>query len=229
MTVEMTGLTNSKTETFFERLALATISEPMVVGAFLGLAWGASLRAWMALLALEFGERPHLTWKGAFGGVLLPAALMGALLGSAANAAEPSSRKRWRWAILSPILLVLGAALFTENFIPTLISTGMGGGAIGVALIALIGGGAFSGFGTSWLRWVCGLLILFVTLAAAYGLFRATVIAPSASQTFVILFFVLLMALLIAGVCAPFRIWPSPNGSPKPGAPKVRKLSETKP
>src|SRR5512139_1713041 len=84
----------------------------VVAGAFLGLAWGAAMRAWMAMLALEFGERPQFSWQGTFGAILLPAALIGAIQGGAAYAAETSQRKWWRWAILSPLLLVIGPLVF---------------------------------------------------------------------------------------------------------------------
>jgi hypothetical protein len=47
-------------------------------GATLGLAWGAGLRGWMAVLA---GEASVFTWAGTFVVVLLPATLIGAALG----------------------------------------------------------------------------------------------------------------------------------------------------
>lgn len=106
----------------------------------------------MVVLALEFGERPHFTWQGTFGGMLLPAAIMRSILGVAASAEDASARKSRRWATLSPLLLVLGPAIATDNFSPPLVTTGMGGGAIGVALIGLSGGYALSGMGLRWLR-----------------------------------------------------------------------------
>jgi len=172
----------------------------VLVGGFLGLAWGASLRAWMALLAVELVDRPRVTWLGAFGGILLPAAVVGALLGAAAYDAATSQSKRWRWAILSPLVLAIAAAVATENFVSRLITTGMGGGAIGVALIGLLGGFALSGFGWRWLRWVAGALATLPTIAGS-----ATAATLSASTVFGALLFVLLMLLLIAGVSAPSR------------------------
>jgi hypothetical protein len=119
------------------------ISRVVVVGACLGLAWGLALRAWMVMLALKFGERPKFTWRGTFGGILLPAALVGAWLGAAIHAAETSSSKRW----------------------------------------------------------VSGLLASLLTLAAGIGLF----LGKGASEVFGALYFILLMALLVTGVSAPFR------------------------
>lgn len=183
------------------------ITRRVVVGACLGLAWGVALRAWMVMLALKFGEHPKFTWRGTFGGILLPAALVGACLGAATHAAANSSSKRWRWSILSPLLLVLGAALGTENFISTLITTGMGGGAIGVAMIGMLGGYALSELGALWKRWVSGLLASLLTLAAGIGLF----FGKGASEAFGALYFILLMALLALGVSAPFRYESRPN------------------
>lgn len=177
------------------------ITRRAVVGACLGLAWGAALRAWMVILALNFGESPKFTWRGTFGGILLPAALVGSWLGAASHAAETSTSKRWRWVVSSPLLLVLGAALGTKNFLSILITTGMGGGAIGVAMIGMLGGYGLSGIGVSWKRRVSGLLASLLTLAAGIGFF----FGKSARETFGALYFVVLMALLAIGVSAPFR------------------------
>jgi hypothetical protein len=189
-------------------LARQVLARRILVGGFLGLAWGASLRAWMTLLALELGDRPRLTWSGSFGAILLPAAVVGALVGAAVYAAETSDSKRWRWVILAPLLLALTAAVATENFLTLLLTSGIGGGAIGVALIGVLGGYALSGFGPSWLRWVSGALAAVFTVALVYPLYFAGS-APadtlSASKVFGALLFALLMILLIVGVSAPAR------------------------
>lgn len=188
----------------------------VVVGAFLGLAWGATLRAWMTLLALVFGDRPQYTWLGAFGAILLPAALMGAMLGWATWAAETPDatsagnpiRKRWRWAILSPLVMFLAPAILIEDLIPAFLATGLGGGAIAVALIGMLGGYALSGFGMLWMRWLSGLLALLFSIVIGASQFFGYGVAEirlSAGEAFGSLFYILLMALLIAGVSAPFR------------------------
>ena len=186
----------------------------IAVGALLGLTWGAGLRSWMVVLALEFGERPHFTWQGTFGGILLPAATMGAMLGAATCAEGPSARKRWRWVILSPVLLVLGPAIATEGFISTLITTGLGSGAIGVALIGLLGGYALSGIGARWLRSVAGFLTILFLVASAVGLsFAGAGSTVTPSKVFGAVLFVLLMALLVAGMGSPNLILPYGNKS----------------
>lgn len=189
---------------------LETVAGRIAVGTFLGLVWGAALRAWMVVLALQGGEQPHFTWLGTFGGILLPAALMGAVLGGAGHA-ETSAYSRW--TILSPLLLVVGPLVFTKNFIPTLLTTGLGSGAIGVALIGVLGGYALSNFGAQWTRWLCGLFVLLLLAAATvYGIYVATV-KGSSSEAFSVLLFVLLMVLLIAGVSAPYRLGENNDGN----------------
>jgi hypothetical protein len=189
----------ANTKTIFKRIAIGTV---------LGFAWGTALRAWMVLLALKFGESPQFTWEGTFGAILLPTALVGAILGAETYAVESSDKKRWRWAILLPLLLVLGPLIVTKDFIIILVTTGMGGGAIGVALIGVLGGYTFSGFGALWTRWVSGVLSLFFTLGLVYGLYFATgpkSVTPGVAEYFGGLLFVLLMAMLIAGVSTPSR------------------------
>lgn len=149
----------------------------VLVGAFLGVVWGASLRTWMALLAVELGDRSQFSWLSTVGGVLLPAMLMGALLGAAVYIAETSDRKHWRWLLLSPLLLITGPVFFTADFFSILIQTGMGSGAIGVALIGMLGGYALPGFGARWTRWVAGLLIVLPTIAAVFAVFYTNVVS----------------------------------------------------
>ena len=179
------------------------------MGAFLGLAWGASLRAWMSLLALQLGDRPAITWLGTFAGILLPATLVGVLIGRAIHVAETSNRERWRWVLLAPLLLVLGPAIVNPGFVSTLLATGMGGGAIGVALVAMLGGYGFSGFGPRWTRGSCAILALLFGLASivpSYLAGRAPAVPLSASEVFGVLLFILLMVVFVAGISAPSRV-----------------------
>ena len=201
--------TPSATSLFTDRRLLV---RRVLLGAFLGFAWGASLRAWMTVLAIQSGDRPHFTWSGTFGAILLPAALMGAVLGGAAYATEAAGSRQWRWAILSPLLLVVGPLLVQKNFINTLMRTGEGGGAIIVTLIGVLGGYAFSGFGARWMRWGFWLLTLFAIIAAVYFSYFSDQAAnpPDVGGVFVLLLFVVLMALLVVGVSVPSRqrAWP---------------------
>jgi hypothetical protein len=128
---------------------------------------------------------------------------MGAILGVAASAEDPSARKWRRWALLSPLLLVLGPAITTDNFIPTLVTTGMGGGAIGVALVGLSGGYALSGAGPRRLRRAAGVFAALLAIASAAGVAFAGGGSPGTpAKVFGGLLFGLLMALLVVGIGA---------------------------
>lgn len=175
------------------------------LGAFGGLVWGAAFRAWMVVLVLQFGEQPHFTWRGTFAAIMLPAALMGALLSGAAYLTASSGQKRWRGVILAPLLLVLGPLLLTEGFIPTLLATGLGSGAILVALMGVLGGYACSSFGRGWMRWGLGIFAGSLLIAAIVAGSGATN-PPGAGDVFSTAYFVLLLALLIAGVSLPSHL-----------------------
>ena len=181
--------------------------QALAKGAFLGLVWGSSLRTWMVVLALEFGDYPRFTWDGTFAFILIPATIMGAVL-NGARVSIKQGDKRWRWAVLAPLLLVLGPLLFMKDFIPTLLSTGMGGGAIGVALIGLFGGYGFSGGGANWRKIVAKLLAILIIGATVYGVFftsQSQLELPTARQTFGALYFILLMVLLIVATALPYQ------------------------
>jgi hypothetical protein len=160
----------------------------------------------MVGLALQFGASPQFTWEGTFGGILLPAATVGAILGVAASGEGASARKWRRWAALSPVLLVLAPAIVTDNFIPTLVTTGIGGGAVGVALIGLAGGYALSGAGPRWLRWAAGAFAALLAVGSAVGFaFAGGGSTGAPAKVFGGLLFALLMALLVAGIGASTR------------------------
>lgn len=117
-------------------------------GATLGFAWGAGLRGWMAGVA---GGSSSFTWSGTFIGVLLPATVVGAALGYAEHARHTGSGRRRRWTALTPLVFVVLPALVQDDFIAQL-KTGLGTGAIGTALIGIIGGYALAGRGPRWAR-----------------------------------------------------------------------------
>ena len=180
-----------------------------VAGAFLGFSWGAALRAWMVLLALEFGDQPQFNWLGTFVFVLFSATIMGGILGGAEYARQVSGNKNWRWAAAAPLSLIILPLLFMDNFISTLLMTGEGGGAISVALGGLFGGYALANRGNRWLRVVSGLLFLAVVFGTVSALYFSEIINgiyPTAGRTFCALFFVSLMILLALGSSVPFKI-----------------------
>jgi MFS family permease len=138
-----------------------------LLGAVIGIAWAAALRGWMAELA---GHSSEFDWLGTFALILLPGAVVGLLLGLADHARRTGGRPGWRWLALAPLILGLAPQLVPGAF-EQVITTGIGGAAIGVALFGILGGVAVSRRGPLWLRIVCGLLALaFVVTAALFSL-----------------------------------------------------------
>jgi hypothetical protein len=134
----------------------------VVLGAILGTAWSASMRGYMAQLA---GSESTVTWLGTFGAVLLPGAVVGALLGWASHrrGAVPA------WLAWSPLLLA-ATPLILPGAINTLVRTGLGSGAIGITLLAMLGGWSLSGRGPRSARIPAGVV--------AYAVVPAAFLAP---------------------------------------------------
>lgn len=129
----------------------------VLLGGLCGLAWAAGLRGFMAQIV---DEDSSVSWSGTFSYVLLPGLVIGLLLGWADHLRRTGGRRRWRWLALSPLLFA--AVLFGEGPLGVLgiFENGLGGGAIGVPLIAMAGGYAISRRGPRWGRLACGALAL---------------------------------------------------------------------
>jgi hypothetical protein len=172
-----------------------------LLGAILGLAWGAGLRGWMAVVA---GGLPSFSWSGTFIAILLPATLVGAALGWAEYARRMGGRGAWRWTALAPLLFVVMSALVQDNFVTRLVRTGIGGAQIGVALIGIIGGYAIAGRGPRWARWLSRTImaaLLPASVVAAYmGAFGHRM-TPAGAYT--LLTFILFCGLLAAACAIP--------------------------
>ena len=172
------------------------------LGGLVGLAWATSLRAWMTHLAIEFDTWPVLTWEGTFLAVLMPAVVVGALIGLdfSKRVRSKSLRALVAW---SPLLLLVGPALLADDFVGTLMDTGEGGGAIGVVVIGMTGAVCFARRGPVWSRFAAGLVAVGVTGAMAYLFYFAEGI--SASGTFGAIYLVVLMSWLAVGSSLPMR------------------------
>ena len=129
----------------------------ILLGGLCGLAWAAGLRGFMAQIV---PEDTTVSWLGTFGFILLPGLLIGLLLGWAEHLRRTGGRRHWRWLALSPLLFA--AILFSQGPLGVfgIFEDGLGGGAIGVPLIAMAGGYAISGRGPRWGRLACGALAL---------------------------------------------------------------------
>lgn len=172
-----------------------------LLGAGLGLAWGAGWRGWMAVLA---GEASRFTWLGTFAGVLLPATLVGAALGWAEHTRRNGDTNHRRWTAFTPLLFVVAPALVQPDFVAQLRS-GLGTGAIATALIGMLGGYAIAGRGPRWTILLARLLMASLVAATVAGVFLAAAeprqAAPVPSGAYLALTF-LAFSSLLAWACA---------------------------
>lgn len=135
----------------------------VAVGAVCGIAWAAGFRAYMVELA---GPASTFSWWGTFGTILLPGAIVGGLLGWAEALRSSGGRRRWRWLALAPLAFAI-APMFLPGAVTALLTEGLGGGAVAVALMGIGGGYALSGRGPLWARLLCGLVAAALTAALA--------------------------------------------------------------
>lgn len=173
------------------------------IGVVIGLAWATSLRAWMSHLAIEFGDWPVYTWEGTFLSILLPAAVIGALIGFDWQR-NRASKSRVPGVIWSPLLLIVGPAVVADDFIGTLFDSGEGGGAISVVLIGLCGALAIAGRGPHWVRALAGFVAVGVTAAMVLFLYVRGG-AATASRAFGGVHLMVLLAWLAVCCSLPLR------------------------
>jgi hypothetical protein len=126
------------------------------VGALCGLAWAAALRGFMSEVA---GTQANVDWAGTFLWVLLPGAVIGALLGW-------SEHRRWcgpiphrRWLVWSPMLFA-GVLLRDPRELAAGFEGGIGLAAVAVPGMCMVGGYALAGRGPRSLRVLCGVVAL---------------------------------------------------------------------
>lgn len=134
---------------FFGKPAVTLVA----LGTTGGIAWAAGFRGYMVELA---GPASTVDWWGTFGGLILPGAAAGGLLGWAEALRRTGGRQHWRWLAVAPLALAV-APMLLPGAVPALLTQGLGGGAIAVALIAMGGGYAVSRRGPLWGRLACGL------------------------------------------------------------------------
>jgi hypothetical protein len=127
----------------------------VLVGALCGLAWAAGLRGFMSELA---GTGSVVSWYGTFGEVLAPGVATGMLLGWAEHLRRAGGGRGWRWLACAPLTYLV--VLARPGQLEELLTSGLGGAAVAVPLLAMAGGYALSGRGPAWGRAVCGLLAL---------------------------------------------------------------------
>ncbi|POH67894.1 MULTISPECIES: hypothetical protein [Cryobacterium] len=176
----------------------------IVIGAICGIAWAAGFRAYMVELV---GIASTFEWDGTFGAILLPGAIAGALLGWAEALRRSGGVRGWRWLALAPLAFAV-APLLRPGAVVELVTTGIGGAAVGVALIGIGGGYAISGRGRLWGRIVAGVLsgaslAAIALMPAAIGGARLTVTEPRGAWVSVLAGSLLLVLVLASSI--PFR------------------------
>jgi hypothetical protein len=128
----------------------------LAVGALVGLAWFAALRALTWEVA---GNEPRVDAIGTVAFVLLPGAVIGAVIGGAERQRRRGSVSHRRWVVWTPLLF---AAVLLQN--PRDLLGGFDGGvglsAVAVPAICMIGGYGLSGHGPRWLRAACVLVLI---------------------------------------------------------------------
>lgn len=132
------------------------------LGALCGIAWACALRGFMAEVV---GADSAVHWVNTWGFILLPGALIGALLGWAEHLRRTGGRPRWRLLALAPLLF---AAILVRGLIEdptTMFGDGIGAGTVAIPVLCIIGGHALSGRGPLWTRLPAG-VVGAATLAA---------------------------------------------------------------
>jgi len=172
----------------------------VVVGAVIGITWAAALRAYMVGLA---GSATVFSWWGTFGAILIPGAISGALLAVAwqrSNAGRASA-----WFAFAPVPLAITTFL-EPGALWTLLTTGLGGGAIGVVATGLLGGFAAGQRGPVWVRALSG--AVWVAMVVGFALTPSLVaeLPPTDPRgAWLIVLAVGLMIVLSLACIAPFR------------------------
>lgn len=176
----------------------------LAIGALGGLAWAAGLRAYMAEINHAVST---FAWEGTFVGVLLPGVITGAVLGLAtAIPAHGRGRVALRWCAAAPLALAVFPLLLPGQ-LWALVTTGLGGGAVGVALGGLAGGYALGGR-RLWARIACGTVgaAILVGVAASVPLIGGARLGVTTPRGVWVMLLVTSLVTALTVACAiPFR------------------------
>jgi hypothetical protein len=151
------------------------------------------------------GHESVFTWGGTFGALLVPGALTGGLLGWAEYRRRTGRRRGQAWLTLAPLPFVV-APILLPGALRQLVTSGLGSGAIAVALMGVVGGYALSGRGPRWPRVLCGVVSTAFAVALAGtvpGMSGQSLAEPRAAWAVVLA--AALFAVLALGCSIPFR------------------------
>ncbi|WP_062465158.1 hypothetical protein [Demequina soli] len=186
------------------------------VGTIAGVAWAASLRSYM----WQIGTDHDVTWAGTFYAILASGGTAGALLGWAEARRRAGRTARLRWFALAPFTF----AVFTMSLpgqLAALFQNGLGGGAIGVPMLAVLGGFALGTTGPRWARIVSGVLAVaftagIVATVPTVGGYLLALNTPRGLWTAILVGTLMILAALASSI--PFRPLPAPPDPPAASA-----------
>jgi hypothetical protein len=186
-----------------------------LLGAVVGLSWACGLRAYMAELA---GFDSAFTWMGTFFAILTPGILTGAILG-AAFGMDSGRTALLRWSAAAPLLFP-AFTLVLPGQLATLVTTGMGSGALSVPLAGIAGGYAFAGR-RIWLRIVgavFSLASIIAVIATVPTIAQSPLTTPQGVWTAALVGS--LLVVLMAAMAIPFRRMNQTPHQGEPAAPE---------
>jgi hypothetical protein len=176
----------------------------VALGALAGVAWACSLRSFMAAVA---GPSSGVHRGSTFGFILVPGAVIGALLGWAEFLRRTGGGPTRHRLAYAPLLFA--AVLLPGLFSPgSFLAGGIGGGAIGVPVLAMLGGFAISGRGPGWgrtlasLGFAAGFVVWLVTAVPVGG---ASFALDTAHGLWVSVLFESLLATFAVAASTPHR------------------------
>lgn len=177
---------------------------PILLGAVGGLAWAASLRGFMTEVA---GSESQVSWTDTFVGILLPGLVAGGLLGWAELRRRESRPVR---ALTAAPLLFAVATLSLPGQLMAFVTTGIGGGAVAVPLMGIMGGYVLAGR-HRWARIACSALA--ISLLALAAVFTVVLGIPLTARTTWVAVLILTLLVVQAWACAiPLRAAPAASG-----------------
>jgi hypothetical protein len=158
------------------------------------------------------GADSRVEWYGTFAHVLLPGAVVGALLGWAEHLRTTGGRKHQRWLAAAPLLFTVAVFASPEVVLAVfngkpLLQGGIGGGAIAVPLFGMAGGYVLAGRGPIGARFVLGLIAVAPIPAWPFAsqLFGSDFALTSPRGAWVALFFWSFLATLYLACAIPHR------------------------
>jgi hypothetical protein len=158
------------------------------------------------------GAESTVQWYGTFAHVLLPGAVVGALLGWAEHLRTTGGRKHRRWLAAAPLLFTVAVFASPEVVLAVfngqpVLQGGIGGGAIAVPLFGMAGGYVLAGRGPIGARFVLGLIAVAPIPAWLFAsqLFGSDFALTSPRGAWVALFFWSFLATLYLACAIPHR------------------------